>query len=231
MLTAYRGKGMWQRQLVNNHYQTCLWQEIKDCGKDNQWTTITVHLVIGKYNNWQVYQQHSGPQCAVHTNPDFFETSYFLTWISPLSTQNQPLHPLTETAFFWSALQSFCLFTFPFFFFFDATDLRFVKSCVYSCGRGLNFKQLPLQGISCKSRADLGGGCRGCPPPPQMTFGSLIQLIFRKICRYVWYICILSSLHSVHVMLLPSQKPSSKSLLKFVYVTSQFCSSSVVHPR
>ena len=69
------------------------------------------------------------------------------------------------------------------------------------------------------------------PPPPQMTFGSLIQLVFRKICRYVWYICILSSLHSVHIMLLPSQKPSSKSLLKFVYVTSQFCSSSVVHPR
>ena len=126
----------------------------------------------------------------------------------------------------------FVYFSFFFFFFFDATDLRFVKSCVYSCGRGLNFKQLPLQGISCKSRADLGGGCRGCPPlPPQMTFGSLIQLVFRKKCRYVWYICILSSLHSVHIMLLPSQKPSSKSLLKFVYVTSQFCSSSVVHPR
>ena len=52
------------------------------------------------------------------------------------------------------------------FFFFDATDLRFLKSCVYSCGRGLNFKQLPLLGISCKSRADVGGGCRGCPPPP-----------------------------------------------------------------
>ena len=81
------------------------------------------------------------------------------------------------------------------------------------------------------------GGSRGRvqglphPPPPQMTFGSLIQLVFRKICRYVWYICILSSLHSVHIMLLPSQKPSSKSLLKFVYVTNQFCSSSVVHPR
>ena len=59
----------------------------------------------------------------------------------------------------------FVYFSF-FFFFFDATDLRFVKSCVYSCGRGLNFKQLPLQGISCKSRADLGGGCRGCPPHP-----------------------------------------------------------------
>ena len=26
--------------------------------------------------------------------------------------------------------------------------------------------------------ADLGGGCRGCAPPPEMTFGFLIQLVF-----------------------------------------------------
>ena len=148
------------------------------------------------------------------------------------SVHTKPATPPTHRdRFFLIRSPEFLFVYFSFFFFFDATDLRFLKSCVYSCGRGLNFKQLPLQGISCKSRADLGGGCRGCPPPPQMTFGSLIQLVFRKICRYVWYICILSSLHSVHIMLLPSQKPSSKSLLKFVYVTNQFCSSSVVHPR
>ena len=52
------------------------------------------------------------------------------------------------------------------------------------------------------SVADLGGGCRGCaPPPPQkkMTCGFLIQLVF-------WY-----------------------SLLKFVYVTNQLRHSLVVH--
>ena len=31
-----------------------------------------------------------------------------------------------------------------------------------------------------KSKADLGGGCRGCAPPPEMTCGFLIQLVFCK---------------------------------------------------
>ena len=38
----------------------------------------------------------------------------------------------------------------------------------------------------CLSGADPGGGCRGCaPPPPEMTFGFLIQLVFckkKKLC-------------------------------------------------
>ena len=35
--------------------------------------------------------------------------------------------------------------------------------------------------------ADLGGGCRGCaPPPPEMTCGFLIQLVFCKK-NYVVY--------------------------------------------
>ena len=37
-----------------------------------------------------------------------------------------------------------------------------------------------------KTGADLGGGCRGCtPPPPEMTCGFLIQLVFckkKKLC-------------------------------------------------
>ena len=35
----------------------------------------------------------------------------------------------------------------------------------------------------CVSRADLGGGCRGCAPP-EMTCGFLIQLVFckKKLC-------------------------------------------------
>ena len=40
------------------------------------------------------------------------------------------------------------------------------------------------------SGADLGGGCRGCaPPPPQMTCGFLIQLVFCKKKNYVVYWC------------------------------------------
>ena len=38
-----------------------------------------------------------------------------------------------------------------------------------------------------KSGADLGGGCRGCAPPPpsEMTCGFLIQLVF---CQTMWFI-------------------------------------------
>ena len=33
------------------------------------------------------------------------------------------------------------------------------------------------------SGADLGGGCRGCVPLPEMTYGFLIQLVFcQKKC-------------------------------------------------
>ena len=66
-------------------------------------------------------------------------------------------------------------------------------------------------------------GCAHTPPPlPEMTWGFLIQLVFCKIWRYVWYV-----FSAVHFMLLLGQKPpSSHLLLKFVYVTSQLrCSS------
>ena len=39
--------------------------------------------------------------------------------------------------------------------------------------------------------ADLGGGCRGCaplPPPPEMTCGFLIQLVFCKKKKTMWFI-------------------------------------------
>ena len=94
MLTAYRGKGMWQRQLVNNHYQTFLWQEVKDCGKDNQWTTITVRLVTGKYNHPQLTglpATFRSAMCCPH------ERGFF--W-----------NPITETASFLPALLLFLFF-------------------------------------------------------------------------------------------------------------------------
>ena len=79
--------------------------------------------------------------------------------------------------------------------------------------------------------ADLGGGCRGCAPPPKMTCGFLINTVqsasqLYKICFIIWYV-----FSAVHIMLLPSRKPSSSySLLKFVYVTSQLRHSLVMHP-
>ena len=37
--------------------------------------------------------------------------------------------------------------------------------------------------------ADLGGGCRGCAPSPEMTYGFLIQLVFcRKKKKTMWFI-------------------------------------------
>ena len=81
------------------------------------------------------------------------------------------------------------------------------------------------------TRADLGRGCRGCAPPPEMTCGFLINTVqsasqLYKICFIIWYV-----FSAVHIMLLPSRKPSSSySLLKFVYVTSQLRHSLVVHP-
>ena len=39
------------------------------------------------------------------------------------------------------------------------------------------------------SGADLGGGCRGCAPLPEMTCGFLIQLVLCKKKNYVVYWC------------------------------------------
>ena len=75
---------------------------------------------------------------------------------------------------------------------------------------------------ACSPGADLGGRVQGVLtppplPPPEMPCG---------LCRYVWYV-----FSAVHIMLLPSQKPSSSySLLKFVYVNSQLRHFLVVHP-
>ena len=42
---------------------------------------------------------------------------------------------------------------------------------------------------TCGAEADLGGGCRGCaPPPPEMTCGFLIQLVFCKKKKTMWFI-------------------------------------------
>ena len=75
------------------------------------------------------------------------------------------------------------------------------------------------------------GRVQGMRTPPEMTCGFLINTVqsasqLYKICFIIWYV-----FSAVHIMLLPSRKPSSSySLLKFVYVTSQLRHSLVVHP-
>ena len=41
--------------------------------------------------------------------------------------------------------------------------------------------------IQLASGADLGGGCRGCAPSPEITCGFLIQLVFCKK-KMMWFI-------------------------------------------
>ena len=38
------------------------------------------------------------------------------------------------------------------------------------------------------SGADLGGGCRGCVPSPEITCGFLIQMVFCKKKNTLWFI-------------------------------------------
>ena len=48
-----------------------------------------------------------------------------------------------------------------------------------------------MPGVEIVAWADLGEGCRGCaPPPPEMTCGFLIQVVFcKKKKNYVVYWC------------------------------------------
>ena len=61
-----------------------------------------------------------------------------------------------------------------------------VSECVYiSRVQGKSFLKLA---IWASPWADLGGGCRGCAPPPlEMTCGFLIQLVFCKK-ETMWFI-------------------------------------------
>ena len=111
MLTAYRGKGMWQRQLVNNHNQTFLWQEVKEFGKDNQWTTIPVRLVIGKYNDPQLTglpATFRSAMCRPHERGFFFFFFWHESVLCPHETSHSThsprpyvFYPLSSFFFFF----------------------------------------------------------------------------------------------------------------------------------
>ena len=83
------------------------------------------------------------------------------------SVHTKPATPPTHRdRFFLIRSPEFLFVYFSFFFFFDATDLRFVKSCVYSCGRGLNFKQLTPTRHQLQKQGGSRGRVQGLPPPP-----------------------------------------------------------------
>ena len=56
-----------------------------------------------------------------------------------------------------------------------------------------------------------------------LLFRMSVTRSFFTLCEYI------NTISTVHIMLLPGQKPSSYPLLKFVYVTSQLRHSIVVH--
>ena len=64
-----------------------------------------------------------------------------------------------------------------------------LKPTVTACLAGRDAQEALYTGfvrtLSSDSGADLGGGCRGCAPSPEMTCGFLIQLLFcekKKLC-------------------------------------------------
>ena len=72
-------------------------------------------------------------------------------------------------------------------------------------------------GITINYRGGLGRGCRGCTPPSPSPWDDLrLSNTVIQNLLFVWNV-----FWAVHIILLPSQKPSSSyPLLKFVYVTS-----------
>ena len=69
--------------------------------------------------------------------------------------------------------------------------------------------------------ADLVGVCRGAhrPPPPslpEMTYAFLIQLVFCKIWRYVWYLFL-----AVHTILLGTLSNDENNVKKKIDFTSK----------
>ena len=82
--------------------------------------------------------------------------------------------------------KGFCIFIF--FYFPDSSPsvlngLHFYFSLRDSASQEL---AASVRGLGTKTGADLGGGCWGCVPPPEMTFGFLIQLVFCK--KKMWVI-------------------------------------------
>ena len=65
------------------------------------------------------------------------------------------------------------------------TGLRIQKICFIPKNGGVSISAIHYYSVfgtnlAALTGADLGGGCRGCapPPPPEMTCGFLIQLVF-----------------------------------------------------
>ena len=57
---------------------------------------------------------------------------------------------------------------------------KWIHKAVYPCGisKQVFGNRCGRYQAFCDTGADLRGGCRGCPPPPEMTCSFLIQLVF-----------------------------------------------------
>ena len=72
------------------------------------------------------------------------------------------------------------------------------------CLKYLIFEFSCISGCKCDlfdPGVDLGGGCRGCAPPPEMTCGFLIQLVFCKKKKLCGLLVLKYSKRRVHPLL------------------------------
>ena len=67
-------------------------------------------------------------------------------------------------------------------------------------------------GPLCNPGADLGGGCRGCARPPEMTCGFLIQLVFCQKKTLCGLLLLKKSKRRVHPLLNKILDPPLKSV-------------------
>lgn len=125
-------------------------------------------------------------------------------------------------------------------------------SNVYQCGASwesnCTLVWTFLLALSSRKPASIQGRYPPSPPPPRPCWDYLrlsnTTGILQKVVNRLWFIGIEVKLETrliwlhwwyvfseVHIMWLPCQKPSSYSLLKFVYATCQLRHSLLVYPR
>ena len=63
--------------------------------------------------------------------------------------------------------------------------------------------------------ADLGGGCRGCAPSTEMTYGFLIQLVFCRKKKTMWFIGV--EVEQETSAPPPKKNPGSAPVLKMLF--------------
>ena len=104
------------------------------------------------------------------------------------SVHTKPATPPTQRDRFFLIRPPEFLFVYFSFFFFWCDRLAICEILRVFLWTGPKFQTTSPTRHQLQKQGGSRGRVQGLPPPPhQMTFGSLIQLVFRKICRYVWY--------------------------------------------